>query len=192
MILFIYGSRKKYSELSERIHQLIDKIKNGSYQHLRWVYCTLAQYRICVSVLSDYFKSVKNQSWEKDGVGMCHANEHEFDTHLVAWSSIANKLEEMKQRLLDKMGRSIFDPVHRNCIYHQEWVGCILWDLKSPRCVTAIDWNVHVEYDYSKLIELLKSIQMAWAKEEELYQIERPEENWQLVIEFLREVEKYL
>lgn len=181
-------------QLKERIHHIKWRILKSDYTKLQWIHCTLAQYRICVWVLSEYFSSIPNQSWETlwDGVGMCRNNDWEFENRIIGWSQIDRVLQESKQKVLDEIELSIFDPWHKACIYHREGVGCILWDLKSPRCAIEPDGDVRDTYNPNKLKYMLETIQLAGATEENMFQESSPEKNWDIVTEFLEEIESYL
>lgn len=180
--------------LKERISHLKWRIQRWDYSRLWSQQCTLAQYRICIWVLSEYFSTIPNQSWEthEDGVGMCWNNDWEFENWNIHGSKIEHQLSEAKDQILNDIGLSIFEPWIKACIYHREWVWCILWDLKSPRCAIEPDGDVSRKYNTDKLKSILEKIQLAWATEENMFQEISPENNWDLVLELLDEVESYL
>jgi len=77
-------------------------------------------------------------AWKKDGVGSCRVSPHLFETYLDG--VVTGDIERLWDAK-DADNPDLDESDNRRCQFHRIGTGCILGDLKSPRCLSHIDGN---------------------------------------------------
>lgn len=75
-------------------------------------------------------------AWKKDGVGSCRVSPHLFETYLGG--VVTNEVERLWDAK-DADNPDLDESDYRRCMFHRIGEGCILGDLKSPRCLSHVD-----------------------------------------------------
>src|SRR5581483_4036643 len=101
----------------------------------------IQQYREVAGVFVELWREIDQRTessvWRKDGVGNCHVSPHLFETYVDG--AVNLELED----LWLARGRDVRDiSGFSTCRFHREGYGCILEDLKSPRCIAEVD-HIH-------------------------------------------------
>jgi hypothetical protein len=145
----------------------------------------LIQYVTCASILQEIFKLAPDRCWLEDGVGCC-AWEGSVDddqgASLASWRFIRHHLRDLAfpERKTD----------NRACSYHKDGSGCVLGELKSPKCLYTICEHgddlprSYRELDDKETLQTVLSGGLAWESDGR-YNF-NPEKNWPLVHEFVR------
>ena len=94
---------------------------------------TLRQYTMCTTVLEHIFRLAPDQCWKRDGIGCC-GWEGSVDDDLNA--AIKDWKELRRARLAERMPTG--SEWHGACTYHKEDEGCVLSELKSPKCFYTV------------------------------------------------------
>ncbi len=159
----------------------------------------ITQYTQCTKALQKLFEIAPDTCWKTDGVGCCSIGLDYVEDGLTgpAYKKIIEMRNKEQQKILvpewkeERIGWG--SPIfmgNSKCDYHKENSGCVLGELKSPRCIahycegdldrTSFDYN----YIKNTLIKILNS---HYDLETGLFE---PERNWDLVNEFVAYVNK--
>ncbi len=145
----------------------------------------LLQYVACTSILQEIFRLAPDRCWLEDGIGCCgwegRVDDDQGDS-LGSWRFIRNHL----RNLAFPEGKTD----NRACSYHKEGSGCVLGELKSPKCLyTVCDHGDELPKSYGGLNDketLQKVLSGGFAWESGGGYSYNPEGNWPLVHEFVR------
>jgi hypothetical protein len=107
----------------------------------------LLQYVTCTTILQEIFKLAPDRCWLEDGIGCCAWEggvDDDQGATLGSWKFIRHHLRE----LAFPQGQSDYQA----CSYHKEGFGCVLGELKSPKCLyTICDHGDELPRSYSDL-----------------------------------------
>lgn len=144
----------------------------------------IRQYIECTRALNDLFRHAPDDCYLSDGVGCCDIDRALSEDGLAgpAWIPLIEMRDARLEEEHEKDPESM--KYHRACPYHKRDAGCILGELKSPRCIadycsSAVET---IGYDYGYIRKMLDRILYG----EVDYQTGEfhPERNWPLVAEF--------
>jgi len=109
-----------------------------------------------VELWDELYLRTETGDWREDGIGSCHTSPHLFETYVGGF--ITGEIEKLWD------ARSNDDPIAwddseevdppDSCQHHQQSKGCILGDLKSPRCLSHTDKGQRSEISDNFGIEL--------------------------------------
>lgn len=90
----------------------------------------LAQYTMCARVLNEIFALCPESDWQEDGIGSCRWEGRQDDII----GGLLNDWWKLRHDI--RHSRIPIEPVrHPACWYHKPDVGCVLGDLKAPKCL---------------------------------------------------------
>ena len=162
---------------------MTEYVETFQRRHERLVATIINQYTDCSRPLNDLFRLVPDSCWESDGLGCCDTDRSMAEDGLVGPAYPA--LIEMREARRDEEGL-----VLRNaCPYHKKGEGCILGELKSPRCLRHFCYGELPEgFDSRYISETLQKILdggLDWQTG-----TSHPERNLPLVAEFRSYVDR--
>lgn len=145
-----------------------------------------------VELWSEIDQRTDKSDWRQDGVGSCHTPTYLFQTYLEGF--IGFEIEELS----DALNSDIPNTNHRACQFHREGTGCILKDLKSPRCIDHVNLSHRTEIqerfgiEIPQFMEPLRRIQTAGFNPEDKGFVLHPEENDELVERVVNETQELI
>lgn len=154
----------------------------------------IAQYRTVTSKFDELWQEINlrtdGAAWKRDGVGSCKAGPGRINTWLEG------VVDEELETLWDDANASTGgDKTPHACQFHRQDHGCVLGDLKSPRCVAHVDMGHGSEIRDKLGIELpdfrtpLQAIQLGAMETTSQGPVLHPELNAELVERTVHETE---
>lgn len=104
-----------------------EEIAEWKAERQRVVGIIIEQYTECTRALNELFRMAPDQCWAKDGIGCCDVDMGYAEEGLDGPAKTT--LDMMRAARLDEENTTI-----HACPYHKENFGCILGELKAPRC----------------------------------------------------------
>jgi hypothetical protein len=139
----------------------------------------IQQYTQCTKLLNELFSFAPDQCYREDKVGCCAGGGYSED----GFNGPAEiTLLRMREKILAKEGWE----AGVKCQYHRNDRGCILGELKAPRCIGQYCEGGLLKYGYDEMHvrDLLGKILAGLDSKDEI----NPEENWSVV----KELEDYV
>jgi hypothetical protein len=148
----------------------------------------LLQYVQCAAILNEIFFYCPDTEWIEDGIGSCYwegSNEDGCGGMIFDFAELRHRLR------YELIGENSIERPRAACSYHKEGQGCVLGNLKAPKClryVASCEGLPPSFMELGNIEELFSRIVFGRAdlpplSGEGLWG--RPEENWPMVNDFI-------